>query len=105
MRPLLVYSTMGKIEDFSKVIKVVTELTDVTDQEILGKTREQDVVDARWMVIYFMKSKGYSTRQISMLMLHPERTINHALNAFSDRVKYSTNNLRNIFAIAQQQLL
>lgn len=96
---------MGKIEDFGKVIKVVTELTEVTDQDILGKTREQDVVDARWMVIYFMKSKGYSTRQISMLMLHPERTINHALNAFPERLKYSTNNLRNIFAIAQQQLI
>ena len=95
---------MGKSEDFSKVIKVVTELTDVTDQDILGRTREQDAVDARWMVIYFMKSKGYSTRQISMLLNHPERTINHALCAFSDRVKYSYNGIGNILAIARQQL-
>ena len=96
---------MGKVEDFSKVIKVVTELMDVTEQDVLGKSRVQEVVDARWMVIYFMRQMGYTARQISNLILHPERTINHALNAFPDRVKYSTNNLRNIFAIAQQQLL
>lgn len=96
---------MGKLEDFGKVIKVVTELMDVTDQDILGRSREAEVVDARWMVICLMREKGYSARQISMLVLHPERTVNHALNAFPDRVKYSTNNLRNILATARQQLL
>lgn len=96
---------MKRLEDFSKVIKVVTELMEVTDQEILGKSRAQEVVDARWMVIYLMKEKGYSTRQIAPLMLRPERTINHAYNAFNDRVKYSYNNLGNILAIAEKQAL
>ena len=95
---------MGKVEDFSRVMQIVTELMDVTDQDILGHSRRQEIVDARWMVICFMREKGYSTRQISLLMMHPERTINHALNAFSDRVKYSNNSLRNILAIARQQL-
>lgn len=95
---------MGKVEDFSKVMQVVTELMDVTDQDILGHSRRQEIVDARWMVICFMREKGYSTRQISLLMMHPERTINHALNVFSDRVKYSNSSLRNILAIARQQL-
>lgn len=96
---------MGKLEDFGKVIKVVTELMDVTDQEILGKSRREDVVDARWMVILLMREKGYNTRQISTLMLHPERTINHALNAIEDRVRYSHSGLGNILAIARKQLL
>ena len=96
---------MRRLEDFGKVIKVVTELMDVTDQEILGKSRVPEVVDARWMVISLMHEKGYSTRQIAPLMLRPERTINNALNGFSDRVKYSGNNLGNILAIARKQLL
>jgi len=96
---------MGKNEDFSKVIKVVTELTDVTESDILGKSRVQEIVDARWMVIYLMKEKGYTTQQIVPLMCHPERTINHAYNSFMDRVKYSFNGLGNILATAQQQLL
>ena len=52
----LYYRCMGKVEDFSKVIKVVTELMDVTDQDILGHSRKQEVVDARWMVMYFSAS-------------------------------------------------
>lgn len=96
---------MGKVEDFGKVIKVVTELMDVSEQDVLGRARTQEVVDARWMVIYLMREKGYSTRQISKLILHPERTVNHALNAFSDRVKYSYNYLGNILAIARKEVL
>lgn len=96
---------MGKTEDFSKVIKVVTELVDVTDQEILGKSRREDIVDARWMVIYFMRMKGYCTKDISMLINHPERTVNNATQLFLDRVKYSKTDLGNIFYVARQQLL
>ena len=96
---------MGKLEDFGKVIKVVTELMDVTDQEILGKSRRVDIVDARWIAILLMREKGYNTRQISMLMLHPERTINHALSGIEDRVRYSHNGLGNILAIARKQVL
>lgn len=95
---------MGKSEDFSKVIKVVTELTEVTEEAILGKSREAEVVDARWMVICLMREKGYQTKQIAPLMNHPIRTINHAINSFSDRVKYSYNGIGNILAIARQQL-
>lgn len=100
----LVSSKMDKIEYFSKVIKVVTELMEVTDQDILGKSRVQEVVDARWMVIYLMREKGYTTRQIMHLVCHPERTINHAISNFEDRVKYSYNGLGNTLAIARQQL-
>ena len=96
---------MGKVDDFSKVIKVVTELMDVTEQDILGKSRAQEVVDARWMVMYLMHRKGCTSHQISMLTLHPERTVNHAICSFPDRARYSYNGLGNILAIAEQQLL
>ena len=96
---------MGKLEDFGKVIKVVTELTDVTEQDILGRSRREDIVDARWMVIHFMRVKGYNTKQIAELIKHPERTINNATQLFLERVQYSQNNLGNIFYSARQQLL
>lgn len=96
---------MGKIEDFGKVIKVVTELMGVTDQEILGHSRRQEVVDARWMVMFFMKEKGYSTEEIAKLSLHPERTVRNAIHDIKERAKYSHNGFGNIFSIARQQLL
>lgn len=95
---------MNKAEYFGKVIKVVTELMEVSEDSILGKSREPEVVDARWMVICLMKEKGYSARQISELVHHPERTVNHAICNFTERAKYSCNGIGNILAIARQQL-
>lgn len=95
---------MKRLEYFGKVMKVVAELMDVTEQDILGKARSQDVVDARWMVIYLMREKGFSTRQIAPLMCHPARTINHAFSSFESRVAFSCNGLGNTLAIARQQL-
>ena len=95
---------MKRMEDFSEVIRVVSELTEVSQQDILGKSREQGVVDARWMVIYLMREKGYTSNQIVPLMCHPLRTINHAYSSFEDRVKYSNSELGNILATARQLL-
>ena len=96
---------MGKSEDFSKVIKVVTELTDVTEQDVLGKSRVKEVVDAMWMVIYFMKMKGYCTNEISELIRHPNRTVNHALKLLPRRLKLVSSDIGNNFELARQQLL
>ena len=96
---------MGKSEDFSKVIKVVTELADVTEQDVLGKSRVKEVVDARWLVIYFMKMKGFSTNEISELIRHPNRTVNHALKLLPRRLKLISSDIGNNFELARQQLL
>lgn len=96
---------MGKSEDFSKVIKVVTELVDVSEQEVLGKSRVKEVVDARWMIIYFMKMKGYCTNEISELIRHPNRTVNHALKSLPRRLKLISSDIGNNFELARQQLL
>ena len=100
----IIVLTMDKLEYFGKVIKVVTELTDVSEEAILGKSREAEVVDARWMVIHFMRVMGYKTSEIARLINHPERTVNHATQMFMDRVRYSYS-LGNIFFSARQQLL
>lgn len=95
---------MERLVYFGKVMKVVAELMDVSEQAILGRSREYEVVDARWMVIFLMREKGYTTKQIAPLMNHPVRTINHALNSFAIRAKNSQKSLGNTLAIARQQL-
>lgn len=100
----LVSITMKRLEYFGKVMKVVTELTEVEDKDILGKCKTIEAVDARWMVIRLMRDEGYSTKHIAPLICHPERTVNHALCFFDERVKYSQNGLGNTLAIARQIL-
>ena len=95
---------MNSVDYCSKVIKVVTELTDVSDQEILGKSRVPEVVDARWMVIILMREQGYTPRQIAPLLCHPVRTINNALASFDDRARYVNNCLKCTLAVCRQLL-
>jgi hypothetical protein len=94
---------MGKSEDFSKVIKVVTELMDVTEEEIL-KARFYLAVDARWLVVRLMHDKGYKTRQIAPLVQSSTRTINHALAFFDDKADFSDNDLREKYNLATDLL-
>lgn len=93
---------MNRFEYFGKVMKVVTELMEVTDQDILGKSKNFDIVDARWMVIFLMRERGYNAKQIAILMFRPVRTINHALSLFPKRAKSIS--LGNSLAMARQML-
>lgn len=95
---------MEKSEYYGKVIKVVTELTGVTEAEILGYSRRADIVDARWLAACLLKESGWSTHRIAEAMGHPERTINHALSSIDDRIRYGGSWLGDILAIARQQL-
>ena len=86
------------------VVKVVAELSEISEEAILGKSREYEVVDARWVVICLMKEKGYTTKQISFLIKRPIRTVNHAVNSFKIRAKSSASCLGNTLEMARQQL-
>lgn len=95
---------MEKSEYFSKVMRIVTELTDVDEADILGCSRKTDVVDARWMVICLLRESGWSTHKISGTIGHSERTVNHALASIDDRIRYGYGGLGNMLAIARQLL-
>lgn len=95
---------MNKLEYFGKVIKVVTELIDVEDKDIVGGARFVDAVDARWLVIQLMHEKGYKTRQIAPLVGSSIRSVNHALAFFEDRSLFSENDLLSHYKAAQKEL-
>lgn len=95
---------MEKSEYYGKVIKVVTELTGVTEADVLSYSRRSDIVDARWLVVCLLKESGWSTHRIAATMGHPERTINYALSNINDRIKYGGSWLGSILAIARKQL-
>ena len=94
---------MEKSEYYSRVIKVVTELTEVSEAEICGKSKKQEVVDARWLAICLLKEGGWSTHRIAESIGHPVRMVNNALSGMTERARYAPE-LGNNLAIARQQL-
>lgn len=100
----IIVLTMDKLEYFGKVIKVVTELMDVTERDIISGEKFIAAVDARWLVIRLMHDKGYSTRQIATLVCAARRSVNHALSLFDDRADFSMNDLREAYKTASERL-
>lgn len=95
---------MEKSEYYSKALKIVAELSDIPEQEIVGKSRRAEVVDARWVLICVLKESGWSTHRIAAAIDHPERTVNHVLANMDDRIKYTYNGIGNILAMTRKQL-
>lgn len=95
---------MNRLEYFGKVIKVVTELMEVSEKEIIGKSRAIEAVDARWLAIKLMRERGYTTRQIAPLFNRSMRSITHALLYFKERTQEPYSALGNMYAIARQQV-
>lgn len=95
---------MNKLEYFGKVIKVVTELIEVTDKEIVGKCKTSEAVDARWLVIKLMREKGFTTKQIAPLVNAAKRSVTHALAFFEYRMDDPLSSLGNSYAMAKQIL-
>lgn len=95
---------MNKSEYFNKVIQIVSELYDVTEQEIISGSHIIDVVDARWIAIKLLHEKGYSSRQISTLFHKTKRCITHALQYFRSRSEDPFSSLGNNYEIARKLL-
>lgn len=95
---------MNKLEYFGKVIKVVTELIEVEEKDIISGSRAIEAVDARWLIIRLMKDRGYSSKQIAPLLNRSIRSITHALLYFESRTEDPFCALGNIYEIAKQHL-
>lgn len=100
----LVSITMNKVEYFGKVIRIVSDVLDVEESEIIGCSRIIEAVDARWIAIKLMHDKGYSSRQIAPLFNKTKRAIDHTLQYFRNRSEDPFSTMGNNYAIARQYL-
>jgi hypothetical protein len=95
---------MDKLEYFSEVMQIVTELTDISGDEILSSCRKSEVVDARWLVIQLMYEKGYKAKDMVPLLKCARISIDNAICQFDNRLNSSPNNLKSTLAISRNCL-
>ena len=74
---------------YRRVLEVVEALTGVTKEQIEGKCRVRDLVDARCMVIQLMRTAGYYPRQISQTLGVSVRWVQKVHSEFDYRVRSS----------------
>lgn len=68
------------------ICEIVSEYTDVTIEEIRGKNRREDIVDARFMSIYICFQKlGIATCVLCEYFSMTKQNISYAVGIFNDR--------------------
>lgn len=90
---------MSKLEIFTALLSIVSDVTEVSAAEILSGSRKEEVVDARMILAKCLSKEGLYPSQIASLMRQTTRNVNRALSVFDYRLLASLslrNNLESV---------
>lgn len=93
-----------KAKYYEAVMSVVTDLTDLTEDDILNGRRTMEVIDARWLCVRLMKDIGLYPYQIAEMMAMSVRTVQYIINNFDDRMKFGDAMLKIYLQMAKKRL-
>lgn len=93
-----------KAKYYATVMSVVTDLTDLTENDILHGKRTMEVVDARWLAVRLMRDIGLYPFQIAEMMEMTVRSVQYILNNFDDRMKFGDAMLKIYVQMAKKRL-
>lgn len=90
---------MYKVQIFQEVLPVVVEEMEVEQEQILSGCKQEEVVDARSLLIKLMNDKGLYPVQISKITGINIRSVTQFLLGFKERI-----NSRKILRINYERL-
>lgn len=71
---------------FDRLVAAVAELNNMSVEAVLAKRNDQ-AVDARWIIVKILYEQGYHTATIAMFMKMTQRNVTHILNSFQNRLE------------------
>lgn len=80
---------MCKSEIFAKILHEVSEAMEVPEFDIISGCRNAEVVDARYILVYFLHKKGFYASTIAPFLNCRKRSVNHMISEFDSRMKNS----------------
>ncbi len=84
---------MKKSEIFAEILSDVSRETEIPREIILSNCRQEEVVDARYLVIFLLKGQGFYPRMIAERVNMTSRAVRNAVAGFNARLAGS-NGLR-----------
>lgn len=78
---------MCKSEVYKWILSVVSEETEIPAKDITSKAKNTEIVDARYLLIYFLFSYGLRAPVIANMMNYSRRPIEKMISQFDMRRK------------------
>ena len=95
---------MCKTELSEKIISIVSEITEISREELFSKSRRSDVTEARCLAVYLLKHAGIRVYRIAEILGIPERSVYYDITSFSVRSDQDGSMLKIWFADAKCRL-
>lgn len=76
---------MYQSEIFAKILQAVSEETEMSSESILSPSKETEVVDARYLLVYFLFRQGFYPSQIARRIGKTKRAVNYMLSRYRAR--------------------
>lgn len=73
-------------KEFNEIIQAVADATGMQPKQFLRRTRFQEAMDARWVVVLMMRDEGFYTSRIADYLSMTTRNVNHILLSISLRL-------------------
>lgn len=80
---------MCKSEIYAQILSAVSDETEVPESLIASPDRAAEVVDARYLLVYFLARRGFYASMIAPMIGHKKRSINYILSNFERRLSSS----------------
>ena len=74
-------------EIFARILKIVSEVTEVPPETIVSKDKHEETVDARYMLVYLLYKHGLYPSAIARYTGLSVRTVNTITSAFTQRLE------------------
>ncbi len=90
---------MCKSRIFNEILKAVSEETEVPADCILSNKKDEDTVDARYILVHLSSRSGISHARIAKFINKDVRTVNNIVTGFDARMRS-----RKMFGINLEQI-
>lgn len=76
---------MRKTELFAEILETVANETELTKEQILSHDRTAEIVDARYILIYLLRRKGFYIGEIAHAINFSRRAVEKIVSQFETR--------------------
>lgn len=76
---------MCKSEIFAEILQAVSQETEIPPEQILSSRKDEETVDARYLLVYFLSRNGFCSSRIALCIHKDVRTVNLIITQFEER--------------------
>lgn len=91
-------------ELLNEIVFIVSELTEISREDLLSRSRRSDIIEARCLLVYILRYLGVRPYKIAKLLSIPERSVYYSITSFSVRSDQDGSMLKTWFTEAKSRL-